>query len=205
MATAKAIKPVVLGAGVQWVILRPADRKNYFLCRCSCGEVRNVQRGSLQNGNSKTCGHLIVESATKHGMYKTRAYKAWTQMKTRCLNPEHDQYSDYGGRGITVCERWKNSFELFYADMGDPPLGKSLDRYPDNDAGYSPENCRWATVQQQARNRRSTRMIEFEGEPKCLSQWASELGLSKPALAWRIKQWGVRRALQTTRRDYPKG
>jgi hypothetical protein len=121
-----------------------------WLCRCDCGSERIVRGSNLQSGCSKSCGCLN----TKHGQSRPRgrAYQCWQNMKARYLNPQHRQYPDYGGRGITVCERWL-IFENFYADMGDPPDGLSIDRI-NNDGNYEPRNCRWATVAEQLANRR---------------------------------------------------
>lgn len=122
----------------------------------------------VNRGNTRSCGCLrddASRSRAKHGqagggnLERTSAYARWAAMRRRCLNPHHPRYADWGGRGITICERW-NDFEKFYEDMGDPPPGKSLDRR-DNDAGYSPENCRWSTPQEQQMNRRITKIVEM--------------------------------------------
>jgi hypothetical protein len=98
---------------------------------------------------------MFAKRNTKHGLSRSRAFQCWKNMKARCLNPQHRQYPDYGGRGITVCERWL-IFENFYADMGDPPPGLSLDRI-NNNGNYERGNCRWATVAEQLANRRPRR------------------------------------------------
>jgi hypothetical protein len=107
-------------------------------------------------------------------------------MHQRCKNPSNESYSEYGSRGISVCERWE-SFENFLADMGEKPDGLSLDRI-ENSEGYSPNNCRWATPKQQANNRRTTRMIEFRGESHCFSDLARMHGLSPDCLSYRLKK-----------------
>jgi hypothetical protein len=116
-------------------------------------------------------------------------------MKARCLNPVRESYANYGARGITVCEAWATSFEAFLADMGPRPgPGMSIDRI-DNDRGYEPGNCRWATATEQAENRRSTKFIEFDGRRLSQAAWARELGITSQSLSARLKKWGVVRAL----------
>lgn len=112
----------------------------------------------------------------RHGKRWTRAYHTWLQIKDRCLNPRNAAWRNYGGRGIHVSERWKNSFSAFYEDMGDPPVGHSIDRI-NNDGDYCKENCRWATQIQQANNTRQNRIIVFRGRRRTLAQWCREFGI----------------------------
>jgi hypothetical protein len=129
-------------------------------CVCDCGSHTVVWGGHLRRGETKSCGCLHRElakaCATKHGMYGTREYRSWQGMKQRCCNPEHVAYESYGGRGITVCEEWRLSFEAFFADMLERPPGTSLDRI-NNDGNYEPGNCCWSDAKQQAENRRPQR------------------------------------------------
>lgn len=129
----------------------------YWECVCDCGQLCAIQECNLITGNSKSCGCIRRETAgtwsITHGMSRTRIYSVWKNMIRRCESPRHPRYADYGGREIRVCKRWYK-FENFYADMGDRPTpAHSLDRV-DNDGNYCKENCRWATQQDQARNRR---------------------------------------------------
>ena len=117
----------------------------------------------------------------------TRTYRVWKGMLHRCHNPSAQAYDNYGARGITVCKRWRKSFENFLADMGVKPAKMSLDRI-NNDEGYSKKNCRWATIFEQNQNKRSTRIIEHAGERLCLSEWARRAGVSNALLWYRLKQ-----------------
>jgi hypothetical protein len=132
------------------------DNKVYLLCKCECGTIKEVIAKNLKSGVSKSCGCLNIkrlkERAT-HGKRHTRVWRIWQAMKNRCYNPNVRQYKNYGGRGIKVCDRWRNSFTAFLEDMGPKPSKKhSLDRI-NNIGDYEPGNCRWATVKQQNNNR----------------------------------------------------
>lgn len=135
-----------------------------------------------------------AKANTTHGMTKTRAFKTWLSMLGRC-SPRSKVWERYAGRSVVVCERWK-TFENFLADMGEPPDGLTLDRI-DNDGNYEPGNCRWATYAEQARNRRTNRLLTHNGETMCVTDWARRIGISRTALHRRIDVlgWPVGRAL----------
>ena len=128
-------------------------------------------------------------ASVKHGLYKTPEYNAWLAMRPRCSNPKHPCFKHYGARGITVCDRW-NSFENFIADMGQRPTDKHELERKDNDAGYSPGNCVWATRPQQMRNTRRTLKITIDGRTLCLKDWCSEFGKKVSVVKTRIYTFG---------------
>lgn len=139
---------------------------------CSCGRRKVMIVGRVRSGKAKSCG--LCRYRTGRGKTKSRAQIAWSNMRQRCLNPRNPDYPKYGGRGISVCPEW-TSFRGFLADMGEPGPGLSLDRI-DNDRGYGPDNCRWATKTDQLRNRRNNVLVEFEGETLTLAAVADRVG-----------------------------
>lgn len=123
----------------------------------------------------------------KSALAKSSPYKRWEAMKQRCTNPNDQGWHRYGGRGIRVCDRWLNSFQAFLADMGPPPPGTTLDRI-DNSGHYCPENCRWATPTEQARNRRTSRVVVAAGQSKTLAEWAQLTGLPTSTIQNRLNR-----------------
>lgn len=143
--------------------------------------------------------HYKINPVKTHGLRNVPEYVVWCGIRKRCLDQTADNFSYYGGRGITVCERWKIDFSAFYTDMGQRPApGFSIDRI-DNNGPYEKSNCRWATRKEQANNRRKRSdgdMLEFQGRTQTISQWAEEIGLKKHTLYYRLKRgWPVQRAL----------
>lgn len=166
----------------------PGESTRTFLCRCDCGGEKIVRRCSLVDGSSRSCGCLFREGHNnrKHSLSGSPTYYTWTTMKQRCYEPAHKSYKDYGGRGITVCDRWRQSFSAFLADMGVRPAHTTIERI--NNAGnYEPGNCRWATQSEQQNNRRSNHPITWRGETHNLGIWAAKMGLTPERLSQRIE------------------
>jgi hypothetical protein len=183
----------------RWHVVTQAEHKLYgkpaWECVCECGNVGVVAGSSLRTGESKSCGCLMREvaaenlrtAATTHGMHGTPMYYRWLSIKLRCFHKSHYAYPRYGGRGITMCERWRSSFTDFYADIGDPPSDAySLDRI-DNNGNYEPGNVRWATKREQANNRRNNVKHTYDGETHTLAEWGRKLGITPEAVTYRIK------------------
>lgn len=177
-----------------------------WLCLCICGVEKEIQAQSLRYGYTGSCGckngELGSLKRTKHGAAKrgnlTREYRSWLGMNDRCYNASASYFKYYGGRGIQVCERWRNSFESFLEDMGPRPLGTSIERR-ENNGNYEPDNCHWATREEQDRNKRSTVRITFQGRTQCLKDWSRELGIHEHTLQNRLRRsnWSIETALTT--------
>lgn len=190
----------------RWQVLRRATHEEtiangkrvsgspYWICKCSCefGTTKLVLGKDLRSGNSKSCRRCSNRRTSRsHGRCKTKAYRAWNSIKTRCYNPSSPTYRNYGGRGIKVCDRWLKSFEDFYSDVGDPPSDKhSLDRYPDVNGNYEPGNVRWATHAEQCNNKRTNVYVDFNGRRQTATQWARELNIPAENIWRQMKVWG---------------
>lgn len=187
-----------------------AGRNKYgrvrWLWRCSCGRLKVITASEAKNGYVKSCGcflrERIIATVTTHGASAnnkvTPEYEAWSGLKDRCTNQRKPSYKNYGGRGITFCERWR-SFENFFADMGPRPSPAYTLERVDNEKGYEPSNCKWATHLEQSRNRRGNVRLTFNGQTLCVADWAQRLGMSPYTLYSRLSRskWSAEKALST--------
>lgn len=179
--------------------------KAQWLCKCDCGSSKVVNGRLLRKRSVRSCGCFRKEylrtsmrkRATTHGKSRSRTYQSWVRMISRCTNTKDPSWPRYGGRGISVHQPWRDSFGRFLSDMGERPIGTSLDRI-DNDSGYRPDNCRWATNKQQCRNTSRNHILTLNGKSKTLTEWAEEIGITRNTLYWRVSNgWNVERALTT--------
>jgi hypothetical protein len=176
-----------------------------WLCKCSCSNEKIILGYNLINNTTKSCGCLkkekLISRNIKHGYKGKSTYNIWQTMIQRCNNPNSRNYPRYGGRGIKICKRWllKNTgFKNFLEDVGEIPSGKSLDRI-DNNKGYSPENCKLSTRNEQMRNTRQNINITYKDKTQCLKDWAKELNINYNTLYSRIYQsnWSIEKSLTT--------
>lgn len=173
-------------------------------CTCDCGAYHFSTVTHLLSGNTTSCGCLkrdVIALRNKsnviHGYTNSPTWVSWMLMRQRCTNPKHKSFAEYGGRGITICERWE-SFENFLADMGERPANHSLDRRDPN-GNYAPDNCRWATSEEQANNKRTSRRYTYDGRTQTLAQWAREIGVSRQSLRYRLdNDFSIEEALTLT-------
>lgn len=182
------------------------DGGTRWLCQCACGKQKVIWASSLKRGTANSCGcsrrgraawnRSHMESA--NGGRLSPEYSTWAAMIQRCTNKRSKSYKNWGGRGITICERWLR-FENFLADMGRKPSPRhSIDRFPNKSGNYEPGNCRWATAKEQANNMRSNRILQYDGEALTLMQWAERVGLKYSTLGMRLhKGWSIEQALTT--------
>jgi len=172
-------------------IERTSGRKIKWLCICKCGTECAVDGAYLRSAHSKSCGCLktegIIRRTTTHGIHGHSIYGTWKNMRDRCNNQNSPSWDNYGGRGIKVCAAW-DDFAVFLSDMGVKPSPQhSIDRI-NNSLGYFPENCRWATREQQNSNSRNNRMITLQGRTLTLAQWSRRTGINRATIASRIKK-----------------
>lgn len=179
------------------------NKNSKWKCVCDCGLEVVVWGMDLADGTTKSCGCLNGDltalrnrRTAEHNMSRTSTHLAWQAMLYRCTNPNSDCFHNYGGRGISVCDRWK-SFANFFDDMGVCPPQRSIDRI-NNDGNYEPGNCRWATIKEQSNNRRTNRFMLLDGRRMTVAQWAEEMGICRETLYQRLsKGWSDQMALKT--------
>jgi len=187
-------------------------KETHQVCQCECGNILTIRTASLRAMTSLSCGCLQKEVTSRmskiHGKVHTAEYNIWTNIAQRCNNPNTAQYHDYGGRGIRVCDRWREpngqGFLNFLEDMGErPSKDLTIDRHPDKNGNYEPGNCRWATRIEQAQNKRNNVMLTYNGRTQCLTDWANELGMRASGIYYRLKAgWPIDKALtQKSRRN----
>jgi hypothetical protein len=177
----------------RWLAIRHI-RDVYWWCRCDCGSEKPVNSNSMRKGLSTSCGCWNRENAPyrkrSHGhathVKKDPTYQSWRNAKARCFNPANNYYDTYGGRGITMCDDWRDDFTVFLRDMGERPAGTSLDRI-DNDRGYEPGNCRWSGTRIQSINKRHIAIHDFEGQRLTLKDIARVKDVNYAAFLYRIK------------------
>lgn len=194
--------PVCIGDRFgDWTVVAPlprnSARQSQSLCECKCGVSRPVAHSMLTRGKTHRCRKCAADARRKYGEKSgSPEHSIWRAMVGRCHSSESKAYRDYGARGITVCDRWRYSFESFLEDMGDRPSpDHSLDRI-DNDGNYEPSNCRWVLIDVQSRNKRSSKLLTFRGETMCAADWADRLGMAREVLYGRLwNGWTVEESL----------
>ncbi len=195
---------------------RDRDKSKMALYQCSCENKTLVELSIIRvNRNAvKSCGCLKSsknrsQRFIRHGMTKSTEYIIYLGIKARCLNKNSDSYGDYGGRGITICDRWLECFENFYADMGDRPSMEYSIHRVDNDGNYEPGNCIWATIDVQANRKRNNRILPFNGESLTISEWSKKTGLPRSTIKNRLRllHWSIEKTLTTPKlvNQYSKG
>ena len=179
------------------------NHKALWKCQCDCGNQKVVRANELRAGKTQSCGCLhkqqLSERVKKHGGRGTRLFNIWKNMKARCYNPKNEKYVIYGERGITVCEEWIHDFEKFrdWALSHGYQEHLTIDRI-DVNGDYCPENCRWGTALQQARNKQHNHLITYKNETKTLSEWAEQFHVDHRTISRRLKVgWSIKEALET--------
>jgi len=178
--------------------------RKYQVCQCVCGNIVSLSVADLVTSRTQSCGCLhkerLRQRLTKHGRSHTREHVAWTCLIQRCYNPNDCGYANYGGRGIRVCDRWREpngqGFLNFLSDMGAKPFKNLTVERKLVNGNYCPENCCWATNTEQARNRRSNLNLTHDGKTQCLTAWAEELGMTRSTLKSRLQRgWSIEEVL----------
>lgn len=185
---------------IEFVGTLPNDKSiSLWKCKCDCGNEKIIKTGSLQSGTTKSCGCLRLDKIRTHNKSNTRIYRIWQGIKRRCNNTNCNAYKIYGARGIKICDEWSNinGFDNFYNWSMDNGYSDALtiDRI-DVNGNYEPDNCRWATMEEQGNNRRDTKKYVIDGESHTITEWSKISGISKVNIRWRIKSgWDIKKAV----------
>ena len=172
--------------------------KNKWRCKCECGNVTDVTTSNLSTGHTTSCGCTAIQKAKERRIYPkeyTKEYQTWRSMKQRALNPKGKNQQWYSD--IPICQEWVDSFDAFLNDMGTKPTPQHTIERVDNSKGYEPSNCIWALPKVQANNRKTNRIITFDGVTQTLQQWADQTGIAYTTIAARIDKynWSIEDAL----------
>jgi hypothetical protein len=183
-----------------WTVLEKLGYKGKYACVCACGYKQNIKGADLKKGKSRMCRYCAREQApgTKHGMRNTSEYNTWVHMIQRCHNPNNKDYPNYGGRGIIVCDMWRESFEAFYMTIGPKTTPEHTIERIDTNGNYAPGNVKWATRTEQNRNQRSNVNLTIGDVTKSVSEWSldEDCPVSKFTIFKRLDRgWGPRRAV----------
>jgi len=172
------------------LVLKMIENSNKCLCICDCGVLKEIHTSNLVNGYTKTCGcsKRNISYTKTHGLTKTKEYRTWKGIKNRCYNKNIKDYTNYGLRGISMCESWKSSFENFLSDMGKAPTpNHSIDRI-DNNGNYEPSNCKWSTKIEQNNNKRTNTLIQTDWGIMTINQLSRKTGINRNTISKKIKK-----------------
>lgn len=185
------------------IVINRADNNHRGLvnwsCRCDCGREVVVLGYNLKSGHTQSCGCMRIKHGHSTKFKQSKTYKSWCDIVQRCTNPNNVAYHNYGGRGIKICDRWRNSFENFLKDMGKTSFGLQIERI-NNNKGYCKSNCYWATSVEQNRNSRNNNLETYNGKTQCIAAWAEEYRIAYKTLWARlyIYSWPIEKALTTS-------
>ena len=189
-------------------ICKDERRQSHWLCKCECGNETITTTGRLRSGTTQSCGCIrkekLVLRSKKHGCSHSRIDRIYNNMKSRCFNPKFIEYNLYGGRGITVCDEWKNDSTKFFRWAMENGYSDdlTLDRI-DSNGNYEPSNCRWMTLKEQQNNRRNNRLITYNGKTQTAAKWADEVNISQKTLHSRLRHgWSIEKALTSPVRQH---
>lgn len=199
-----------------WTVLSLDTESNKsarcWICRCDCGKVKSVFENNLKKGISKSCrcksNIEMSQRFTTHGSTKTRLYSVWFGMKRRCNDPKIPNYKSYGGRGITVCDEWLDfaKFKEWAISTGydeNAPFGQCTIERIDVNGNYEPDNCTWKNMKEQGNNRRTNKLLTYNGKTQSISEWTDEMGYARHIIKNRLRRgWSVERAITTPVGEY---